>query len=333
MAAGKTLSISGPLHTIISDLTFSGAGNTTISGAIDGGGVLNTVGGATPGGLIQAGTGVVTLSGTTNFSGNITVQTGTLNIQPPGAVSATFGGAFSGAGTINITCSGTFSLGATASNYSGTINMQQPGMLKFAPAAGITSTFTGTINTTGPVIQDGPGTTILSGGCAYPTGLTIASGTLALQDVTNPSLLAGNFSVGGGRLEFNTVNVDTEYTGVISGSGGLNKSGVKKLTLSGSTGNAYSGDTNITEGKLDLNKTSGYAIPGNLNLMCDKTVFVRLLQNNQIAPSATINVSGIAHPFVELLGHSLTVAGLSDATGLGFIEIPILKAAITRPAC
>ena len=323
VAAGQTLSITGPLHTIISDLTFSGAGTTTISNTIDGGGVLNTVGGAKMGGLIQAGTGMVTLSGITQFSGDITANSGVLNIQPPGAASLTLSGAFSGTGTaatVNINCAGVFTLGAATSNFAGTLNMQQAGTLTFIPAAGVTNTFTGTINTTGPIIQNGPGTTILSGGCAYPTGLTIASGTLALQDVTNATLLAGNFSVGGGTLEFNTVNVDSNYTGVISGSGGLNKSGVKKLTLSGSTGNAYSGDTNITEGSLDLNKTSGYAIPGNLNLMCDKTVFVRLLQNNQIAPSATINVSGIAHPFVELLGHSLTVAGLSDATGLGFIE-------------
>ena len=42
VACGKTLTVTGPLHTIISDLTFSGAGTTTISGEIDGGGVLNT---------------------------------------------------------------------------------------------------------------------------------------------------------------------------------------------------------------------------------------------------------------------------------------------------
>ena len=64
VASGKTLTVNGALHTIISDLTFNGAGNTVIAGPIDGGGVLNTVGGATPGGLIQAGSGTVTLSGT-----------------------------------------------------------------------------------------------------------------------------------------------------------------------------------------------------------------------------------------------------------------------------
>ena len=94
VAAGKTLTITGPLHTIISDLTFSGAGNTTISNTIDGGGVLNTIGGAKPGGLIQAGTGVVTLSGAANFAGNLEPpNSGTLSIAPAAGTSATYSGA------------------------------------------------------------------------------------------------------------------------------------------------------------------------------------------------------------------------------------------------
>ena len=74
VASGRTLSVTGSLHTIISDLTFSGAGNTTISSTIDGGGTINAVGGVRPGGLIQAGAGTVTLSGATTFHGNITAQ-------------------------------------------------------------------------------------------------------------------------------------------------------------------------------------------------------------------------------------------------------------------
>ena len=171
--------------------------------------------------------------------------------------------------------------------------MQQPGTLRFVPAAGVTSTFSGAINTSGPIIQDGPGTTILSGSCSYPNGLTIASGTLALRNVTDPSLLAGNFTVDGGTFEFNTYSLDSDYTGVISGSGGLNKSGARKLTISGSSGNVYGGDTNIFQGYVDLNKTSGYAVPGNLNFSpVSAAVIVRHLGDNQIAPGATINFNG-----------------------------------------
>jgi autotransporter-associated beta strand protein len=322
VSAGKTLSITGPLHTVISDLTFSGAGDTTISSTIDGGGVINLVGGAKPGGLIQAGAGTVTLSGESHFLGDITAQAGSgaLNILPPGADSATFDGAFLGGGTINIACSGVVTLNGT-SNYSGILNMQQPGTLKFMPAAGAISVFSGAINTPGPIIQDGPGTTILSGNCSYANGLTIVSGTLGLRDVTDPALLAGNFSVGSGRLEFNTVTANTEYTGVISGSGGLNKSGARKLTISGATGNLYSGDTNILGGSVDMNKTSGYAVPGNLNFSPQAgAIFVRLLGNNQVAPSAALSFNGSSAQILELMGHALTVAGLSDSPGLAFIE-------------
>jgi autotransporter-associated beta strand protein len=106
VASGKTLTVTGPLHTIISDLTFTGAGTTTISGAIDGGGVLNSQG-AKPGGLIQAGSGPVYLTGATTFSGDITVQSGagTLYIAPPGAGAATWDGAYFGGGTLNFNCS------------------------------------------------------------------------------------------------------------------------------------------------------------------------------------------------------------------------------------
>ena len=94
MAGGKTLTVNGPLHTIISDLTFNGAGNTIIAGAIDGGGVINIYGGAKPGGLIQAGTGTVTLSGTPNFAGDITVNAGAgpLNLSPGRRRSAAYNG-------------------------------------------------------------------------------------------------------------------------------------------------------------------------------------------------------------------------------------------------
>ena len=236
---------------------------------------------------------------------------------------------------MNINCSGVVTLGAATSTFGGTLNMQQAGTLTFVPAAGVTNTFTGAINTTGPIIQNGPGTTILSGSCAYPIGLTIASGTLGLRDATNATLLAGNFSVGSGTLEFNNVSVDSNYTGVISGSGGLNKSGARKLTISGSSGNVYGGDTNVLQGNLDLNKTSGYAIPGNLNLSsASGTTFVRLLGDNQIAPSATINVSG---KHLQVLRTAR--ARVDRLRRLRFRRHGVSrklrrpKAAITRPAC
>ena len=73
MATGKTLTVTGPLHTIVSDLTFTGAGTTTISGPIDGGGVIN-ISAARSRRIDSSRHGPVNLTGTTNYTGDITVQ-------------------------------------------------------------------------------------------------------------------------------------------------------------------------------------------------------------------------------------------------------------------
>ena len=202
VASGKTLTVTGPLHTIISDLTFSGAGNTTITSQIDGGGVLNVYGGAAPGGLIQAGAGTVTLNNTQNFAGDITANSGAgpLNISPTGGVSVGYTGGWFGGGTINVSCSGTFTLGGGASNFTGTLNMLQPGSMVFVPAAGVTSTFGGTINGGGSIVQNGPGTTVLSGATNYTGGTTISSG--ALQANIGAAIPAASFlTLDGGVLQ------------------------------------------------------------------------------------------------------------------------------------
>ena len=46
----------------------------------------------------------------------------------------------------------------------------------------------------------------------------------------------------------------------------MTKNGSGTLYLQGSSGNTYTGSTTITGGKMYLNKTSGYAIPGNLTM-------------------------------------------------------------------
>ncbi|MBN2579461.1 MAG: autotransporter-associated beta strand repeat-containing protein, partial [Pirellulales bacterium] len=121
---GKTLSLGGALHTVVSDLTFDGAGNTTIAGPIDGGGVINIYGGAAPGNLVKKGTGTLTLSGPSNYSGSISLQGGTLGFAPAAGVTATYSGKISdgtsdipivksGAGTVILTNTGNTYTGST----------------------------------------------------------------------------------------------------------------------------------------------------------------------------------------------------------------------------
>ena len=208
VAGGRTLTVNGALHTIISDLTFNGAGNTVIAGAIDGGGVMNTVGGATPGGLIQAGAGTVTLSGNSNFAGNITVGAGAgpLNLAPAGGSAAYTGGLFGG-GSITI-AAGTVSLGGPTSTFSGKLNVLPACTLQFTPAAGVVNSFNAVIGGGGSLAHNGPGTTILSAPNNYGGNTTVSSG--ALQANIGVGIPAGSFLVlDGGVLQSNgsgTVN-------------------------------------------------------------------------------------------------------------------------------
>ena len=124
VAAGKTLTVNGPLHTIISDLTFTGAGNTIISGPIDGGGVLNIYGGAKPGGLDpgrhRRGHALrrARISPATSRS---TRRRPVEHLAQRRRLPPRYSGGLFGGGTINVNCAGTFSLGGGASNFTGTL--------------------------------------------------------------------------------------------------------------------------------------------------------------------------------------------------------------------
>jgi autotransporter-associated beta strand protein len=196
-----------------------------------------------------------------------------------------------------------------ASNYN-------PYNYDHAEMLGVISNSTGTAG----IIKTGPGELELCGQNTYNGATTIVQGTLVFNGVTTPALLARNVA-NDGIFELRYSNGDTNFSGVVSGSGGLTKSGTSLVTLSGSSGNTYTGVTRLVQGNLDLAKTSGYAIPGDLYLSANNgSVFLRLQGNNQIAPTAKISFTGGSWPHFEMLGHSQTVAGISDTTGLGVIE-------------
>jgi autotransporter-associated beta strand protein len=348
VAAGKTLTVSGALHTIISDLTFSGAGNTTISGPIDGGGVINTLGGAKPGGLIQTGTGAVTLSGTTNFSGNITTQagSGTLYISPPGGGSATFDGAWFGGGTISINSSGTFTLGNGASNFTGTLIWQQPVSLIFTPAAGVTSAYGGQISNNGSVTQNGPGTTVFADRTTnknnYTGGTTISAGILRANS-GNGIPTSSFLTIDGGILQSYGTGTTTfsralgtsggafEWTlnggGFSAGSGALNVS-IPGGTLTWSSNAADAGSKILGTLKLSSPTTTNVTTLLNaINLNgADRTVFV---DDNPAATADFAVMSGAISGSAGLIKSGnglLKLTGVNNYTGNTTISGGVLQA-------
>ncbi len=78
--------------------------------------------------------------------------------------------------------------------------------------------------------------------------------------------------------------------GVLSGDGGLTKSGSGELLLSGSSPNTYNGVTTVSGGTLRLGKTAGViAVPGDLVISGGGVTFSA---SNQIADGAAVTMSG-----------------------------------------
>ncbi|MFZ1936898.1 MAG: C1 family peptidase [Thermoguttaceae bacterium] len=131
-AAGKTLTIGGNVHTVISTLTLAGAGNTVISGGLDGGGIINGQG-APAGSLVKNGSGTLTVAGGSNYNGAITIAAGTLNLAPADGVTATYSGCIGGNGPLVKSGGGTAILSA-ANIYTG-LTVVQKGTLELGPSA------------------------------------------------------------------------------------------------------------------------------------------------------------------------------------------------------
>ena len=269
VASGQTMTVTGPLHTIISNLTFSGAGTTTISGLIDGGGVINLQGGAKPGGLIQAGTGPVTITGTSAYAGDITANAGagTLYIAPSSGGAVNYSGGFFGGGTVSFNIANV-ALGGGASNFTGKLLFQKACPVTFEPAAGIVGTFSCVVGNTGSITQGGSGgTTVLTGHNTYTGSTTIGQGALQADiGVGIPSTSFLNLT--GGVLQSNSAVTFTRSLGTSGStfewsSGGGFAAGGGAMTVNIGNGAALTWGTSAGSqivGTLDLNSPSAAAV-------------------------------------------------------------------------
>jgi autotransporter-associated beta strand protein len=238
------------------------------------GALRNTATGSGTLAFIKNGTGAQTLSGSNiAYTGGTTVSGGRLILQD------TTNAAFLSAGITN--------------NAALEFNATDADVL-----------FSNRISGIGSLTKSGPRKVTLSGSSiTYSGGTTITGGTLALKNTTNATLLSKNIT-DNGTLELNTDGVNLSLSGAISGTGGLNKTGSGTLTLSGTSGNTFTGDTYVNQGILILAKSSGLAIPGNLYLSgMNGMTETRIQGNNQIPATTVVNFTGGYWPHFELVGH------------------------------
>jgi len=238
---------------------FSGiltVGNGDASGSFTG--VIKNTAGTLA--LTKLGAGTLTLSGTNTYSGGTTLSAGTLSLSGgsvlgTGAITIS-GGTLSDNGanetlTTNNVQSWNGSFGAVGSNNT-TLNLGTGAITLGASNVGIsvggyTSFYvSGVISGTAKGLTiNGPGTTNLAGANTYTAGVTLASGTLQINN--NAALGTGTFTINGGSVGGNghTISNATVIAGSFSIAGA---SGT--LTLAGTTTLSASSSINISNSNL-----------------------------------------------------------------------------------
>ncbi|UWF60410.1 autotransporter outer membrane beta-barrel domain-containing protein [Brucella sp. 2716] len=209
-------------------------------------------------GLVKSGLGNLILTGQNTYTGDTTVTQGALTLGDGG----------------NIDASSNIILASTRYGY-GNLVIDK----------GQDFTLNNEVSGFGTVTKDGTGTTTFAGNNTFDGGLTVKAGTakagiadnafgsgnvsindsatldLADFDETVGNLLGnkagdGNINLGSGTLTLNQ-DLHADFSGVISGTGGLTKTGDGDLVLYGQ--NSYSGATAINHGALIQGTAGGFS--------------------------------------------------------------------------
>jgi fibronectin-binding autotransporter adhesin len=265
----RTLTVTGDGQAAlqISNITLSGSGTLNPTTADLRAGVI---GGSFD--LTKTGSGALILTAVSNYTGSTTINGGALtlaaaNVIPDGsALSLASGTAFNLANFSD-------SVGSLAG--SGNVSL---GTATLTTGAAGSTTFSGIISGTGGLVKTGAGTTFTLNGANTYTGTTlVSSGALAMGGVnrlnsgnaltvssgasfllngyaTTVGSLAGSGTVG---LDTGTLTTGTNssvFDGIITGPGGLTKSGSGILTLGGNS--TYSGNTAIQGGGITMTSST-----------------------------------------------------------------------------
>ncbi|MBT3374776.1 MAG: hypothetical protein HN406_04215, partial [Lentisphaerae bacterium] len=317
IAAGKTLDLDGNSDTIGS---LAGAGSVTLgagtltAGADDSSTTFSGVVSGS-GGLTKAGTGTFTISGANTYTGATAVNDGTLKLGADNALSDSTAVTVAGGATLDLDGNSdtVASLAGAGDVALGT------GTLTTGDAND--TTLSGVMSGSGGLTKVGSGTFTLSGANTYTGATAVDDGTLKLgaSDVLSNSTAttvaasktldldgnsdtigslagAGNVMLGVGTLTAGASNASTTFSGIISGSGGLAKSGNGTFTISGA--NTYTGVTTVSAGTLQLGASdviadsSDVSVAGTLDLDGNSDTVGALSGNGSITLGAGTLTAG-----------------------------------------
>ncbi|QKH37508.1 autotransporter-associated beta strand repeat-containing protein [Achromobacter pestifer] len=194
------------------------------------------------------------------------------------------------AGTLQLGNGGTVgSLGAGSLSNNGTLAIDRSDAIMLANQ----------ITGSGNLVQNGAGTTTLTGVNQYTGGTSINNGRL----VASAAGLGSGAIVNNAALELNQVT-DATLAQAIGGTGSLTKTGAGSLTLAGA--NTSTGSTTINAGKL---------IASVANLGSGAIANNAALELNQASDATLAQAIGGSGSLTKTGAGSLTLAGASTSTG------------------
>ena len=244
------------------------------------------------GNLSKTGDGILVMAGANTYAGTTTVDSGVLLIQNLQALGSTSGQTVvSSNGTLRLqdditiggeplTLNGSGASGSTGALHSSSGANTWTGDVTLATSSTVgvdngTRSLSGVVDGPGSLIKKGTGTLVISGNNTYSGGTNVEVGTIQVSSAVH--LGSGTLLLDGGVVNSTatftdnravtenssggTLDVDAATTwtlsGLVSGSGGLTKTGLGTLVLTG--GNSYSGGTTVSEGILpgDANGLQG----------------------------------------------------------------------------
>ncbi len=326
--------------TISGDLTFTGAGAINFNGATTRATISGNVNLGLSTRIVNLTNGIDTIdmeiSGSISGTGGLTKSTGIGELQYSGTNSNTYTGLTTlNAGTLSLnkTTPAIAIAGNTTVNVGGTLSLSA--IDQFSTTS-LTTLSGGTFNmngnnssmgsftyTSGTFTQGGALLSLASNVTALTMGATTITGDIALtgsgavsfNGAATAATISGNIDLGSNIHTFSITNgaasPDMVLSGIISGSGGITKTGATSvLQLSGTSANTFTGLTTQTNGTLLLAKSSGIvAIAGDLTISGGTALLGAL---GQFATSSTVTISG---GIWSLSGFDVSISRLNFTSG------------------
>ena len=308
--------------TISTSQTVSVAGNNdlTLTGDISGAGAFNIA-------IDSANT--LTLTGTNTYSGGTILTSGTVSADG----TTTFG-------TGNITLAGNATITSSTDNQSIVNNIAlAANTLSISDITNLLVDFSGIISGTGSLTLDTvsgisiSGNNTFTGGVdvnsavvtvsenAFGTGVVRIGSTLQIEAATAGINIDNNFTTNTGGSLTAAGTLDFEISGIISGDGGLAKSGTSAVTVSGT--NTYTGSTVLGGGTVIAANDQAFS-SSLISIAVDTTTLQsdqddRIIANNFVFSSPQTLILGSDNDLV--LSGNITGSGSVTKTGNSVITL------------